>query len=75
MLVETAKCASCRDQLDKQGFRKRDTAREWETRHKNSVKSEDRGPTLLQGEGAETESKQLYYTLSREWKNMWGVKL
>lgn len=26
----------CRDQLNKQGFRKRDTVREWETRHKNS---------------------------------------
>ena len=47
----------CRDKLDKQGFRKRYTAREWEMRHKNSEKSEDQGPTPLQGEGAETESK------------------
>ena len=31
----------CRDQLDKQGFQKCDTAREWEMRHKNSEKSED----------------------------------
>ena len=64
-----------RDRLDKQGFRKRDTVKEWETRQKNSEKSEDRGPTPLQGEGAETESKPAYYTLSCEWKNMWGVKL
>ena len=33
----------CRDQLNKQGFRKRDTAREWERRHKNSEKNEDQG--------------------------------
>ena len=33
----------CRDQLDKKAFQKHDTAREWETRHKNSEKSEDQG--------------------------------
>ena len=33
----------CWDQLDKQGFRKRDTVREWETRHKNLEKSQDQG--------------------------------
>ena len=33
----------CWDQLNKQGFRKRDTAREWEMRHKNSEKNEDQG--------------------------------
>ena len=32
-------------------------AGEWETRRKNSVKSEDQRPTLPQDEGAETESK------------------
>ena len=47
----------CRDQLDKQGFWKCDTAREWETRHKNSEKSEDQGTNTAQGEGAEPESK------------------
>ena len=31
------------DRLDKQGFWKCDMAREWEKRHKNSVKSEDQG--------------------------------
>ena len=31
----------CRVQLDNQGFQQRDTAREWETRHKNSEKSQD----------------------------------
>jgi len=40
-----------------EGFRKCDMVREWETRHKNWDKSEDGGPTLLQGESAETESK------------------
>ena len=34
-----------------------------------------RGPTPFQGKGAETESKPACYTFSREWKNMWGVKL
>ena len=65
MLVETTKYASCRDQLDKQGFWKSNMAREWETRHKNSVKTEDQGPTLLQGEGAKNESKPalLYFQL------------
>ena len=33
----------CWDQLDKQGFWKRDMAREWETKHKNSEKSEGQG--------------------------------
>ena len=33
----------CWDQLDKQGFQKCDTAREWETRHKNLEKSKDQG--------------------------------
>jgi len=47
----------CRDRLDKQGFQKCDRVREWETRHENPEKSEDPGPTPLQGEGAETESK------------------
>ena len=37
------KICSCQDWLDKQGFWKRDTAREWETRHENSEKSEDQG--------------------------------
>ena len=75
MLVETTKYASCRDQLDKQGFWKSNMAREWETRHKNSVKIEDQGPTLLQGEGAKNESKPALLYFSCEWKNMWGVKL
>ena len=35
------------------------------TRHKNLEKSEDQGPTPLQGEGAKTESKPalLYFQL------------
>ena len=33
----------CRDQLYKQGFWKHDAVGEWETRYKNSVKSEDQG--------------------------------
>ena len=32
---------SSQDQLVKQGFQKHDTIREWETRHKNSEKTED----------------------------------
>ena len=57
----------CWDRLDKQGFRKHDMAREWEMGHKNLEKSEDQGPTSLQGEGAKTESKPalLYFQL---WK-------
>ena len=55
----------CRVQLDNQGFQQRDTAREWETRHKNSEKSEDQGTNTTPGEGAETESKPalLYFQL------------
>ena len=34
---------SCWDQLNKQGFQKCDTVREWEMRHKNSEKSENQG--------------------------------
>ena len=37
------KAWSCQDWLDKQGFWKLNAAREWETRHKNSEKSEDQG--------------------------------
>jgi hypothetical protein len=46
-------------------------------RNKTQEFSEKRllGPTQLQGEGAEGESSQLYYTFSRERKNMQGVKL
>ena len=33
----------CRDELDKQGFWKRDRAREWETRHKKAEKIKDQG--------------------------------
>ena len=45
------------DQLNKQGFQKHDTAREWERDTRIQRKARIRGPTLLQGEGAETESK------------------
>ena len=48
----------CQDQLDKLGFRKRDKARENEKRDiRIQRKVRIRGPTPLQGEGAETESK------------------
>ena len=55
----------CWDWLDKSGFWKHDKVREWETRHKNSEKSEDQGPNRFQGEGDEMESKQalLYFQL------------
>ena len=36
-------------------------------------KARIRGSTPLQGEGDETESSQLYYTFSRERKNMWEL--
>ena len=65
----------CQDQLDKQGFQKRDTAREWETRRKNSEKSEDQGPTPLQSEGAETESKPALFSFQSWIKEYAEIKL
>ena len=66
----------CRGQLDKQGFWKRDMAREWETRHKNSEKSEDQGTnTASKVKVLKVNPSQLYYTFSHNWKNMRGVKL
>ena len=66
----------CRDQLDKQGFWKRDVARECEMRHKNSEKSKDQGTnTASKVKVPKVNPSQLYYTFSHNWKNMWGVKL
>ena len=69
------KAWSCQDWLDKQGFWKLNAAREWETRHKNSVKSDYWDQHHSRVKVPRVNPSQLYYTFSHEWKNMRGVEL
>ena len=47
----------CQDQLNKQGFRKRNTGENEKQDTRIQRKARIKGPTPLQGEGAETEFK------------------